>query len=287
MAVFGDHPTRDHGQHHVAAVLAVHQLLPQIVERGERNGVQVDHGQVGEHARGDRPEIVAARWRGHRHARARSKSRRALAIRSLSSPETLWIRPAVLATVQTLTVSSQIASSVPSATGMPWSSRARHGATPLPSRRLLTGLWTTVDPASAIVSRSASSTQTAWMTLVCGLRRPASAVNWTRDRPANRGCSVIRVRCDLGLQHVRVQREAVALGQVVERGEVVQADALRSGDRDRGADPVVCSAVPGADQMVVGVEQRLPRPPVRVGGRRRYRSSSPVNGSFSASVSSG
>ena len=81
VAVFGDHPPRHHGQHHVAAVLAVHQLLPQVVERGEGDGVQVDHGQVGEHARGDHPEVVAPRWRGHRRARARSKSLRAWAIR--------------------------------------------------------------------------------------------------------------------------------------------------------------------------------------------------------------
>ena len=59
----------------------------------------------------------------------------------------------------------------------------------------------------------------------------------------------------LGLQHVRVQREAVALGQVVKCGEVVQADSLRRGDRHSGTDAIVCRAVPGADQVVVGVEQ--------------------------------
>jgi len=81
--------------------------------------------------------------------------------------------PAVLATVHTLTVSSQIASSVPSATGIAVVEQGPPGVPPpLPSRRLLTGLCTTVDPASAIrVRGSASSTQTAWITLVCGLEK--------------------------------------------------------------------------------------------------------------------
>ena len=60
---------------------------------------------------------------------------------------------------------------------------------------------------------------------------------------------------DLGLQHVRVQRQAVTLGQIVQRGEVLQADALRRGDRDGRPDPVVRSAVPGSDQMVVRLQQ--------------------------------
>ena len=47
----------------------------------------------------------------------------------------------------------------------------------------------------------------------------------------------------------------MALGEIIQRGEVVQADALRRGDRHGGTDTVIGRAVPGADQVVVGVEQ--------------------------------
>ena len=92
VAVFGDHPPRHHGQHHITAVLAVHQLFPQVVERGEGDGVQVDHGQIGEHARGDHPEVVAPGGAGTA-APERFKISAGVGHSSLSSPEMLWIRP--------------------------------------------------------------------------------------------------------------------------------------------------------------------------------------------------
>ena len=81
VAVFGDHPSRHHGQHHVAAVLAVHQLLPQVVERGERDGVQVDQRQVGQHAGCDRPEVVAPGGAGTAAPERVREPQRAWAIR--------------------------------------------------------------------------------------------------------------------------------------------------------------------------------------------------------------
>ena len=71
----------------------------------------------------------------------------------------LWINPAIFIVVHKLMLSSASASSVPRQTGMPASRILRNGMTPLPSRRLQTGLCAMTDPASAIVEISASSSQ--------------------------------------------------------------------------------------------------------------------------------
>ena len=69
-----------------------------------------------------------------------------------------------------------------------------YGMIPLPSRRLLTGLWTITAPEEAMRSRSSSSTHTAWITFVRLFNRPSSAVYRTSERPAKRGCSAASTR---------------------------------------------------------------------------------------------
>ncbi len=71
----------------------------------------------------------------------------------------LWMSPVIFTTFHILTASSVMASSVPRQMGMPRERIARNGMTPLPRRRLLIGLCATRLPASAMRSRSSSSTQ--------------------------------------------------------------------------------------------------------------------------------
>ena len=73
-------------------------------------------------------------------------------------------------------LSSTEASSVPRQIGTPADRSRRNGMMPLPIFWLLTGLWATVQPEAARSSMSSSSTQMAWITIIRGVRTPAS---WT------------------------------------------------------------------------------------------------------------
>ena len=104
------------------------------------------------------------------------------------------------------------------------------------------------------------------MTLVCGLSNPAAAVYWTSEATLRiRGCSGHQGASYLGFQHVRIHRQTVALGEVVECGEVLKADTLRRRDGHRGANPVIgkrhCHVF---QQVVVGLEQLVARRRARV-----------------------
>ncbi len=139
----------DHGEAHVAAVAVVDQRLHRVEHRRDRRTAQVDGHEVGQRARPDPPEVVAAERvgvGGRRRVEYVGRGRR------VGAP--VPTLPSAAANFSSSTM-SQLKPSVPSPTRTPASRKATDGETTA-SFALREAQCTTVIPALAASSRSSS-----------------------------------------------------------------------------------------------------------------------------------